>query len=152
MKIVQKIHIAVEQLEDALEAWFNARYHSAIVLAGAAEQLFGGYLMKHGIEPTYAQERRIITKIANSLRSESGEEQTTEKDIGDFLNRGYNHSKHAGKSDHQLQMDAREEAYRVIDRAITNYDQLLASPEYDLPDLPMAQKFRMESLAQIRDE
>jgi hypothetical protein len=33
---IEKLQIALEQLEDALEAYFAGRFHSAIVLAAAS--------------------------------------------------------------------------------------------------------------------
>jgi HEPN domain-containing protein len=51
MQSIRKIDMAMEQLEDALEAYFRGHYHSATVLAGAAEQLFAGYLLKYGLNP-----------------------------------------------------------------------------------------------------
>lgn len=42
MEEVQKLNIVVEELEDALQAYFNDRFHSATVLAGAAEEHFTG--------------------------------------------------------------------------------------------------------------
>jgi hypothetical protein len=61
------------------------------------------------------------------------------------MNHAYNHSKHAGKTGHEVQIDAREESHSVIDRAISNYDQLSSRIEHDLADLPLAQRFRMAS-------
>jgi hypothetical protein len=146
MRKIQKIDIAFEQLGDALEAYFAGRFHSALVLAAAAEQLFAGYLYKYGLTPAYINERYIITKLSNRLRYVSGEKETTEKDIGAFLNRVYNHSKHAGKDELDVWMDAKDEARRVIDRAISNYDQLSLRIEHDLQDLPLAQRFRVEPI------
>ncbi|MDI1236065.1 MAG: hypothetical protein PSV26_01120 [Polaromonas sp.] len=152
MQKIQKIDIALEQLEDALEAYFKGRHHSATVLAGAAEQLFAGYMLKCGLEPAWPQERAIITRIANALKEEGDVEPTTEKKIGDLMNHSYNHSKHAGKTGHEVSMDSKSEARRIIDRAITNYDQLCGQMEHDLPDLPLAQRFRLESISEVRSE
>lgn len=152
METVHKIDMAMQQLEDALDSYLGARYHSAIVLAAAAEQLFSGYMHKYDLTPAYPHERSIITRIANALRTEADSEETSEREIGDLMNRVYNHSKHAGKDNLEVLMDAREEAGRVIDRAISNYDQLSSRLEHDLRDLPMAQRFRMESISNVRTE
>ena len=152
MQRVQKINMAVEELEDALETYFNGRYHSATVLAGAAEQLFAGYLHKYKLNPAWNGDRVVITKIANGLRSDPSEKPTTEDEIGNLMNYAYNNSKHAGKADHNIEMDAQTESRRVIDRAISNYDQLFAHPELVLPDLPLAQRFRIELISDVRVE
>jgi len=68
MKTLQKIDIAIEELHDALQKYFEGRFHSALVLAGAAEQLIGGYLRRHGQEPTWTNERAVIKKIASGLK------------------------------------------------------------------------------------
>jgi hypothetical protein len=65
------------------------------------------------------------------------------------MNRVYNHSKHAGKTELEIDMDPKDEAARVIDRAISNYDQLFARVEHELPELPQAQRFRMESISNV---
>ena len=116
MQEVQKIDMALQQLEDALRAYFSDRYHSALVLACAAEQLFAGYVHSHGIEPAFSSMRRAIVRIANGLKAESADSfvPTTEKDIGDLLNRAYNHSHHAGKSQLQVRMNPKFEAQEAI--------------------------------------
>jgi hypothetical protein len=149
MQRVQKINMAVEELEDALECYFKGRFHSATALAGAAEQLFAGYLHKYGLKPTWNGERAIITKIANGLKSDANEKPTTENQIGNLMNYAYNNSKHAGKADLDIEINAQKESQSVIDRAISNYDQLLSHPDFDLPDLPLAQRFRVESISDI---
>jgi hypothetical protein len=149
MSPIDKLELAVQELDDALRCYFERRHHSALVLAAAAEQLFAGYVIKHGGTPAWRQDRLTITKIANGLRSlddGSEHEGTSEKDIGDLLNRAYNHSKHAGKSDLTVEHDPVFEAQAALDRAITNFDFLCGRVEYSLPDLPLAQQFRMESV------
>jgi len=145
---VQKIDIAIEQLDDALKAYFDGRYHSATVLAGASEQLLAGYVMKHNLTPAWKQARTSITKIANGLRSlqKMDPTPTTEKDIGVLLNYAHNHSKHAGKDEHTIWFDPRFEAQQIIDRAIANFDALFVLSDYrDLPELPLAQRFVLKS-------
>ena len=140
--------MAVQQLEDALRAYFDGRHHSALVLAAASEQLFAGYMHLHEIKPAFSSMRTAIVKIANGLKSREGGDfkPTTEKDIGNLLNRAYNHSHHAGKTELEVHMNPKFEAQETIDRAISNFDTLMF--KYDLADVPRAQRFIMES----RDE
>ena len=145
---IEKLDIAIEQLEDALTAYFAGRYHSAIVLAGAAEQLLAGYLLKLGGTPAWSQTRVVVTEIANILRAKDGIAPTTEDKIGDVLNHAYNNSKHAGKSDHCVYMDPQFEAHAVIDRTISNYD-LLFERGLRVKGVPLAQRFRMESVSRV---
>ena len=74
MQEVKKIDMAVEQLEDGLQAYFNGRYHSALVLAAAAEQLFAGYMHLHRIEPAFSNMRRArpgnLVSLGVTSRSE----------------------------------------------------------------------------------
>ena len=151
---VTKLTMAVEQLEDSLKAYFGGRYHSAIVLAGAAEQLFAGYVLKQQMEPAWSQTRRTITKIANGLHyRQTGEPgKTTEKDIGDLLNHAYNHSKHAGTKDHVVRMNPKFEARELLDRVISNYDMLFGCGAYDLPDIPLFHDFLQEPIDEMRLE
>lgn len=145
---IEKIQIASEQLEDALSAYFAGRFHSALVLASAAEQLFAGYAIKHGETPAWKRSRSIVTRIANALRREEGEKPTCEDDIGDLLNKAYNNSKHAGKSDHTVFMDPKFEANVAIERAIENYDVLERLGISELPDIPLTQRFIEESISE----
>jgi hypothetical protein len=147
---VEKLQIALEQLEDALHSYFAGRFHSAIVLAGAAEQLLGGYVLKHGQTPSWKETRTIVTKIANALRRDPSEKATSEDDIGDLLNRAYNSSKHAGKSDHSVVMDPEFEAKAVIDRAISNYHMLEARGLSGLRDIADVQRFLVASAGEAR--
>ena len=146
---VKKIDMAFQQLEDALTAYFNGRYHSAIVLAAASEQLFAGYMHLHGLEPSFTNLRKAIVKIANHLKSTSGTryKATTEKDIGELLNRAYNLSHHAGKTELELLMNPKFEARETIDRAISNFDSV--SSRYKQPLLPLAQRFVTESIEEV---
>ena len=146
--------MAVEQLEDALKAYFDGRFHSAIVLAGAAEQLFAGHVLKHGMEPAWSQMRRTVTMIANGLLYRATGElgTTTEKEIGDLLNRAYNHSKHAGTKDHVIRMNPKFVARELIDRTVSNYDMLFERRDYSLPDIPLIQRFVHESVDQVQLE
>ena len=154
MRQVQKLDIAVEQLEDALRAYFDGRFHSAMVLAGAAEQLLAGYVRKHGLTPAWSQMRTAIVKIANALKAQDGNSgsPTTEKDIADLMNYVYNNSKHAGTKDHIVWMAPKLAAQEVIDRAISDYDVLFARNDYNLSELPLAQRFMTESVEQVRME
>ena len=145
MEQIQKIDIAVQQLEDALSAYFGGRYHSATVLAGAAEQLLAGYVLKKGLKPAWSQMRSAITKIANGLRQRSGApERVTEDQIGSLMNHAYNNSKHAGTNDHTVCMNPKFEAAEIIDRVISNFDALSGSLDLKLPILPLAQRFVQE--------
>jgi hypothetical protein len=150
MKTVEKIDIAVEQLQDALKAYFDGRYFSAMVLAGAAEQLFAGYLHKHRITPTWQQTRNAAAKIARALSPGSTRSlAATERSIGDLMNFAYNNAKHAGSSDHTVAIEPKDEAKAVIDRAVSDFDALFVFPGYNLPDIPLAQKFVAESAREI---
>jgi hypothetical protein len=156
MKEVHKLDMAVEQLEDALKVYFEGRFHSAIVLAGAAEQLLAGHVLKNKMKPAWSQMRSAVTKIANGLEQQkTGKPGTTTEDqIGALMNRAYNHSKHAGTKDHAVYMNPKFEARELIDRTISNYDALFGLRDYDLPQIQLSQRFIQESLdeAQISSD
>lgn len=152
MKEVRKLDMAVEQLEDALQAYFDGRFHSATVLAGAAEQLFAGYLLKNEQQPAWANMRIAATEIAISLSQQDGSTQkpATLDKIGTRMNYAYNNSKHAGSKDHVLMIDAKLEAQHLLSRAISNFDVLAMRADYDMPAIPLAQRFMIESVTHIR--
>jgi hypothetical protein len=147
-KSIAKIDIGVEQLEDALKAYYDQRYFSAIVLAGAAEQLLGGYVMKHGLKPSFVSMRSAATKIANGLNAQAGDNasRSTKKSIVDLMNFAYNNSKLAGKTELTVELDPQREAQDVLDRAISNFDALFGVREYELRDIPLAQRFVRDTI------
>jgi aspartate/methionine/tyrosine aminotransferase len=52
---VEKMTMGIQQLEDALLRYYEERYHSAIVLAGAAEQLFAATCISMARSPRLIQ-------------------------------------------------------------------------------------------------
>ena len=74
-------------------------------------------------------------------REGAAESPTTEREMGDIMNRPYNHSKHAGIKELAVWMDPHADSREFIDRAISNYDMLFGCSEYQLPDLSLAQRF-----------
>jgi hypothetical protein len=142
---VEKMTMGIQQLEDALLRYYEERYHSAIVLAGAAEQLFAGYLHKHGEEPAFNSSRAASAGLANLILAEKGRA-VTEKEMGDAINRPYNQSKHASSSDLVVKMNPKHDARHFIERAIQNFDACSALGYSNLPVIDLAQRFTTETL------
>ncbi len=143
MRPVKKLTIAVEQLEDGLKAFFDQRYFSAIVLAGAAEELLGNYLKKHDLPNAFQEFKSVAAKIAETLESASASIKLSdvEKYVGDRMNRAYNECKHSSPRKDEIWLEPRSDAKDALDRALANYYLLFSLGEYRLTDIPLASQF-----------
>lgn len=128
----QKSDVALELLERAIELYLRRdSYYSALHLGGAAEEVLAVYAREVKTSPTttlapaFDQFKDGVLKIL----SPSSPEDTAkaEKWIYDRMTDAKNSVKHKrGKKDRTVGFDPREEAYDVIDRAITTYFQLFS--------------------------
>lgn len=115
--ILSKAHIALAQLEDAIELFLNDRRVSAITLAGAADGIFSGLLKQQGIsspaEETWERikEIREITGLAYA-----GDR--TQKDAFNEWNETRNSIKHHDARDEgEIKINVFDQACYAIQRA-----------------------------------
>jgi hypothetical protein len=129
---VQKFEVALELLERAIELYLRRdSYYSALHLGGAAEEVLAGYAREVKTSPTttlapaFDQFKAAVLKISGPSSPEDAAK--TEKWVYDRMTEAKNSVKHKrGKRDRAVSFDPREEAYDVIDRAITTYFQLFS--------------------------
>lgn len=142
---VPKHAIATEHLARAIELYLRGdSFYSALHLGAAAEEILAVYARDIEISPTetlkpsFDQFKEAV--LALSAPCTPAERAKTEKWIHDRMTGARNSVKHkAGRKDAYVSFDAKEEAYDVIDRAISTYFQLFSYLE--LPYLASIQDF-----------
>ena len=138
MPQIERLTVACELLDEALRLYFEPRANYACLhLAGAAEEIFGAYVDKHGGESAFANHRRVGVRLSAYFSSDGTP--SSEKAIGDVINFAKNNTKHG----HGLvDFDPRAEAQELLERALTNYYQLMNV--FDLPETESMRRFNTE--------
>ena len=142
---VPKHLVALELLDRSIELYLRGdSFYAALHLGGAAEELLAVYARAIPIAstmtlaPAFDQMKEAIVSFISP--QSPAEKVAAEKWAHDRLNGAKNSVKHKrGPKDDSVDFDAKEEAYDVIDRAITTYFQLLSVLR--LPHLPSVQVF-----------
>jgi hypothetical protein len=123
-KVYSRFEIAVTQLEAAIGLYVSNRdKFSVITLAGAANTIFCGLLIKSGKE--------TFTDSLFKERSEKSEGQLSPEEFGSSINNllGINHLKHLDPDQpDSFEMEPNESALATLLMALTNY---VSIPEHD---------------------
>ena len=129
----QRIDLAIEQLDVALELFLSRRsFVSALTLAGAAEEILGRALVHRGEAPWLEHEHGMVAEIEEILRGQPYKL----KDFVNEKNRVRNAAKHMrDASEPAIVSDMEDEALWMIVRALENYRSL------DLPSTPRTEDF-----------
>lgn len=129
--------LALQHLESALSLFVaGADYGSVITLAGAADEVFGKFLIAEGKENSLQGLKEAVAAIHLKLYGEP----TPPKHIADRANRAKNTLKHWDVGDDKIvKLDLRQESIDMLNRAIDNYWLL----KEDLT--PAMEKFSRES-------
>ena len=114
--------IALDQLETALELWARQdSYFSIITLSGAAEEILGRCVKDAGLDTSLDS----IMSDCEAMYRHLFTEEAKAKTFADRANYARNQSKHFGlAASPALEVDAREEAWDLLRRAIENYWRL----------------------------
>lgn len=142
---VPKYTVAVELLDRAIEVYLRGdSYYAALHLGGAAEELLAVYAREVSISPTenlrpaFDQMKEAIVSLG--APSTPREKNARLKWAHDRMSNAKNTVKHKrGPKDRAVSFDSKEEAYDVIDRAISTYFQLFSVMR--LPHLPLVEEF-----------
>ncbi|MGH6846002.1 MAG: hypothetical protein ACREC0_00780 [Methylocella sp.] len=131
LKTYAKRDIATRLLETALKLYFNGGDGFAVIhLAAASEELLSGMIKEQresGVDlPALASERTAREKSIRAIggiREVHGSPKKTEKEIGDYLNRVRNETKHYGSTDNEeilviLEFEIEETLHRSIDNFV----------------------------------
>jgi hypothetical protein len=111
--------LALQHLETALALFAEGKdYGSVITLAGAADEVFGKFLLAEGKESSLESLKQAVAAIHLKLYGES----TPPKHIADRANKAKNTLKHWDKGDDMIvKFDLLQESKDMLSRAIDNY-------------------------------
>ena len=140
---IEKLNIAKELLDAALFLYFDRKeYYASLHLAGAAEVILGAYVKAKGGVPVFEDINTGARRVAELLSGKMPKK----ADMGKVINRARNSTKHMdGPHDSLVYFDAKQEAHDLLDRAITNYWQLL--PSYGLEVTSYIRRFDAERVS-----
>ncbi|MEJ8568269.1 hypothetical protein [Elongatibacter sediminis] len=137
MKIEEypKLAVAERQLYHAVDLYLEGQHLlSVITLAGAAEEILGKFLNDHGEKHALAES---IENLCELYRDAYGNPELfpeppepDESEFAKLLNTARNGCKHYDKGK-PLSVDIDWEAYRLLQRAIRNYQKLRVVPDLD---------------------
>ena len=121
-QIHQRIALAQEQLDVALELFLSKRSMvSVLTLAGAVEEILGKALQHRGKKTTLEYEHTVIEPVETFLRRQP----FLWKDFIDEKNRVRNAAKHMGaQTDTEVVADLEDEALWMLVRACDNHKRL----------------------------
>jgi hypothetical protein len=110
--------LALAQLETALRLFAEGQeYASVITLAGAADEIFGKFLVSSGRENSL----EALTKAVAAIHEKLYGEPTAPKHIAERANLAKNSLKHWDKDNQIVKLDLAQEARDILNRAIDNY-------------------------------
>lgn len=123
---IAKVQVARELLDRALQMYFEKAYFAAIHLAGAAEELFGAYLLLLTDEKPAAVS--FHDEAAQALGFEVGEvPKSVSVTLYRLIHNARNRTKHLNSDgDHEITFDDVLEAETVLRRALLNFYALAA--------------------------
>jgi len=119
-----KIEIAEQQLLCAIELFCSGeQIVSAITLAGAAEEILGKLVDRIGQTSALEEEVKEQCELFEVVFGRAGDQ----KMIRELQNNARNELKHLRSTD-SVELDLEQEAVNLIERAITNFQQLRPGP------------------------
>jgi len=122
LKTINKLDVAVAQLETALELYFSNGCRIAVTtLAGAAEEILGRYVEIKGEETALSETVRIVC-LLHKKRCGITPKHAPIKTRANFAKNSFKHMELEG--DFDITVDVEEEAIDMLNRAIDNYWKL----------------------------
>jgi hypothetical protein len=119
--VTSKTHAGLTLLNRAIDLYIDHQdYLSALVLAGAAEDIFHGHLVRLGKETARQNMATAAVKIAKRL-DPSGKPRS-ERNMIDAMRWPFNWPRHNDREDdpEEVELDWEEEAWQVLNRAISD--------------------------------
>ena len=134
-ELTPKMRVAIELLENAIDAYFRAAYFAAIQLAGGAEEIFGKYIGRvSSADNAFASLKNFAVELAGP--SDENERAALGKAIRDRMTYARNRTKHINETgDDDILFNPNFEAKDLLDRAVSDYYHLMnyfSLPESDL--------------------
>lgn len=116
----RKVDIAKIQLEEAIRLFVREKFICSLTLAGAAEEIFAGFLRTKGESPAVEKAIAKIVEIRNGI-GVSAMGGRNRKEIICQWNFAKNKSKHHDPDDDEyIAFNECDEAYWMIKRALSN--------------------------------
>lgn len=139
--VTEKLVVATELLDRALRMYYEgSSYFAALHLAGAAEEILGVYVERHGGESSFKSLQRGSVKISKFV---NGGVESKPKDIAFVMNHAKNSTKHMDtEDDDHVYFNPQTEARDLLDRAVSNYYSLMSL--YELPETELVRRFNLE--------
>jgi hypothetical protein len=125
---LRKVDVARGLLDRAIDLYLDEKaYVPAIVMAGAAEDVFHGYLKRNNLQPTRANVAVTAARLYAKRQQPAPNQQQLERHFVNRMRDLFNWLRHADDATEpdEDDFDLEEEAMRVIDRAMTDMGQLL---------------------------
>jgi hypothetical protein len=126
---IEKLNIAIEHLDNALNCFYNREaYHSAILCAGAGQEILGKYLLEY--DPGTPEDARVdkhhhIVNMVNRLAGLAGLDGVKKNSIRKSLRADYNTTKHMDDlTDAEIFYEPKGAAANAIYHAIKHYLRL----------------------------
>ena len=118
---IDKLQVATQLLDRALQMYFDQAFFASIHLAGAAEELFGTYLKLWKAGQTAADSYH--DDAAGFLGFSLGEvPKAVSKELYGLIFHSRNRTKHLSpEGDHEITFDPLLEAETVLSRALANF-------------------------------
>lgn len=136
--ITQKMLVGRELLDRALQMYFDGAYFAAIHLAGAAEEVLGGYLKRGG--HTTAAESLHDGAIGFLGYHSANVPKSTTSALHQLMHHARNRTKHLNeKGDDKITFDPKGEAEAILGRALANFYDLMGRT--NLQDTPRMRQF-----------
>jgi hypothetical protein len=142
---ISKLEVATELLERALDLFLEHRaFIPVIVLAGAAEDVFHGYLQRTGAEPARTNFAKSASRISKHLDPTAPE--IPAKVFVKRMRDPFNWLRHADdpSDPDTATWDLEEEAEHILSRAIENMGQLLADFPLRVEEFTAVRRARSE--------
>ena len=138
----KKLTIAAELLDRALGLYYEGNSNfAALHLAGGADELLGKHLNASGRESSFESLRNAAVRFSKYVSEDRTD--SAPKAMAAVMNHAKNATKHMdGQSDGEVHFDARSEAHDLLDRAVTNYYELMGM--YELPETELIGRFNRE--------
>ena len=125
LKTMNKMDVAVAQLETALKLYFsNGCRISVTTLAGAAEEILGRYVEIKGEETALSETVRIVC-LFHKKRCGMTPKHAPIKAMANFAKNSFKHMDQ--ELDFDITLDIEEEAIDMLNRATDNYWKLTLS-------------------------
>ena len=122
---IEKLEIAIRQLEDALALFTQERFISSLTLAGAAEEVLARLLEIEGKASTTERSISLLKEFCDDLNLDPDIKNQPKRQFYQYWNKDRNAVKHHDNNDPEvLEINDCDAAYWMIRRALSNAKEI----------------------------